>query len=559
MAISESMPTDEAIEIRVKDVGVFTIQPGITAAEFVTGLKDRVPYQVTAVIIDNGLKDLHHVMDHSCSLELVDVSSEIGARIYRRTALFMMLKACHDLFPKRKLMVKHSLSNGLYCEFLDGEAKAEQVSAIERLMKAMATSDLPINKMVVSKEEAHHIFHRQGQLERVKLFEYRDKEHVHIHEMDGYYEYFYDPMVDHTGACAQFKLLEYPPGLILQTPEIETPGEILPWIELPKLFTIYAEAKDWAEMMDIRTVAALNDIIKNGDIGDLIRINEALHEKKIAWIADQICSNPRIRVVLIAGPSSSGKTTFAQRLLIQLRVNGRKPVSISLDNYFKDREATPRDENGNYAFEDLEALKLDLFNNHLNKLIAGEETEIPVYNFKTGTTEPFGVFTKVPRGEPIIIEGIHGLNEQLTWKVPKVQKYKIFVSALTQVNIDYSNRIPTTEARLVRRIIRDERTRGYGAQATIKQWPVVRKGEEENIFPFQENADVMFNSSLVYELAVLKTMAEPLLEVIGPEYPEHVQASRNYKFFSYLRSVSPDLVPQNSILREFIGGSCFKV
>lgn len=559
MSVPENDLINEAIEIKVKNVGVYNIKPGITAAEFVNMLKDRVPNQVTAVIIDNGLKDLHHVMDRSCNLELVDVSTEVGARIYRRTATFMMLKACHDLFPKRKLMIKHSLSNGVYCEFVDGEAKAEQVAAIERLMRAMAAGDLPINKMVVSKEEAHRIFHRQGQLDRVKLFEYRDKLHVHIHELDGYYEYFYDPMVDHTGACTQFRLLEYPPGLILQTPEVETPGEIYPWVELPKLFTIYAEAKDWAEMMDIRTVAALNDVIKNGEIADLIRINEALHEKKIAWIADQICNNPRIRVVLIAGPSSSGKTTFAQRLLIQLRVNGRRPVTISLDNYFKDRDSTPRDEQGNYAFEDLDALKIDLFNDHLNKLIAGEEVELPVYNFKLGTTEPFGMFTKVPRGEPIIVEGIHGLNEKLTWKVPKVQKFKIFVSALTQLNIDYSNRIPTTEARLIRRIIRDERTRGYGAQATIKQWPLVRKGEEDNIFPFQENADVMFNSSLVYEQAVLKPLAEPLLSVIGPEYPEHVQASRNYKFFSYLRPVSPDQVPPNSILREFIGGSCFNV
>jgi uridine kinase len=321
---------------------------------------------------------------------------------------------------------------------------------------------------------------------------------------------------------------------------------------------IHKEAKDWAGMLQTPHLAALNEIIERGNIDDIIQVNEALHEKKIAYIADSICTNPEIRLVLIAGPSSSGKTSFAQRLLIQLRVNGRRPVSISMDNYFVDRLDTPRDENGDYDFESIEAMNLDLFNDHLSRLINGEEVEIPIYNFKKGCSEDRGIMIKVPAGEPIIIEGIHGINNRLTWRIPQEQKFKIYVSALTQLNLDYSNRIPTTDCRLIRRIIRDSRTRGYSALDTIKRWPSVRRGEEKNIFPYQENADVMFNSSLVYELSVLKPYAEILLEGISSEHFEHVEARRLLKFLSYFRAIEPNSIPPNSILREFIGGSWFK-
>jgi uridine kinase len=345
----------------------------------------------------------------------------------------------------------------------------------------------------------------------------------------------------------------------LQTPEPSDLNLDHPFHEQSKLFQVYQEAKAWAGMLDTPHLAALNDIIENQQIEDLIRVNEALQEKKIAQIADMIVKNPSKRLVLIAGPSSSGKTTFAQRLLIQLRVNGRRPVSISLDNYFIDQKLTPLDENGEYDFEALEALKLDLFNDHLTRLLDGEEVEMPIYSFKQGCCLEKGINISVPAGEPIIIEGIHGLNDQLTWSIPREQKFKIYVSALTQLNIDYANRIPTTDCRLIRRIIRDSRTRGYSALNTIKRWPSVRRGEEKHIFPFQENADIMFNSSLVYELAALKPLAEPLLEEITDDNREYVEARRLLKFLSYFRSISSEPIPPNSILREFVGGSWFDV
>ena len=365
-------------------------------------------------------------------------------------------------------------------------------------------------------------------------------------------------MVPSTGMIDNFTLLHYPPGIILQTPEVDRPQEIKPYIEQKKLAAVFREAKDWADMLETPHVAALNDLIASDRIDDLIRVNEALHEKKIASIADMICHDRQKRLVLISGPSSSGKTTFAQRLLIQLRVNGRRPVSISLDNYFIDRDLTPLDEHGELDFESLYALKLELFNDHLQKLIAGEEVMTPVYSFQKGCCEDQGLLIRVPAGEPIIIEGIHALNEELTPKIPHEQKFRVYVSALTQLNIDYTNRIPTTDSRLLRRMIRDSRTRGYGALQTIRRWPSVRAGEEKNIFPFQEHADVMFNTSLVYELSVLKTFAEPLLQEIAAENPEYLEAQRLLKFLSYFRPTSGDTIPPNSILREFIGGSWFK-
>jgi uridine kinase len=555
MAISK---LQEMIEVQVQDIGSYLMPAGSTAVDLLRRIDRNFKYPVTAVVIDNNLKDLHHVIENSCQVELVDTASEAGFRIYRRSATFMLLKACHDLFHDRKLMIKHSLSNGMYCEFLDGPISQADIIKIDRHMRKIVAANLPIRRMTVSKENAREIFSRQGQLDKVRLFEFRDKETVHIHELDGFYEYFYGYMVPETGMVSKFALINYSPGIVLQTPETEHPDKIEPYIEQKKLATIYRETSDWVKMLDTPHVAALNDIIKSGRIFEIVRINEALHAKKIAFIADEICKNHKTRLVLISGPSSSGKTTFAQRLQIQLKVNGKRPVSISLDNYFIDRELTPRDENNDYDFEALEALKIDLINEHLGRLIAGEEVEIPIYSFYKGRSENVGVPLRVAPGEPIIIEGIHGLNDNLTWSIPQEQKFKIYISALTQLNIDYTNRIPTTDSRLIRRIIRDSRTRGYSALETLRRWPSVRRGENRNIFPFQEKADVMFNSSLVYELAVLKPFIEPLLTEISSEVPEHVEARRLLKFVSYFRAMTPDGIPPNSILREFIGDGWFK-
>jgi len=556
-----SIPSAETntIQVQVKGKGLYQIASGISLGDFVAQLQNELPYPAVAGIIGNRLRDLYFPLDRDCEVELVDLSSEKGLKIYRRSAAFLLLKVCKDLFPERRLMIKHTLSNGTYCEFLDAVVNNVEIEQITKRMLELVAADLPIVRKQVAKEEAQMLFARQGKQDTVKILEYRDKKDVHIYELDGFYEYFYGYMVNHTGMLNKIKLLYYSPGMILQTPEPNDLNLDQPFHEQSKLFQVYQEAKAWAGMLNTPHLAAMNDIIENGQIEDLIRVNEALQEKKIAQIADMIVSNPAIRLVLIAGPSSSGKTTFAQRLLIQLRVNGSRPVSISLDNYFIDQKLTPRDENGEYDFEALEALKVDLFNDHLGRLIKGEEVEMPIYNFKQGSCLDNGIKISVPQGEPIIIEGIHGLNDQLTWSIPHEQKFKIYVSALTQLNIDYANRIPTTDCRLIRRIIRDSRTRGYSALNTIKRWPSVRRGEEKYIFPYQENANIMFNSSLVYELAALKPLAEPLLKEIGNENPEYVESRRLLKFLSYFRSISSEPIPPNSILREFVGGSWFNV
>lgn len=558
MATNECQFNSDNVEIKVKNLGSVEIASGSTLEQLSDLIKDQIPYPVMAGVVNNTLIDLYYRLDSPCEVELLDTSSEIGLAIYRRTAVFILLKACRDLYPDRRIIVQHSLSNGLYCEFSDGICTEAEAALIEAKMKEICANDIRVHKLVVSTPEACRIFDEQGQDDKVRLLKFRDKNEVHVYEIKGFYEYFYGYMASQTGLVDKFRLISYSTGLILQTPEKENPVNLRAYIPQPKLASVFREAREWAEMLQTSHLADLNDIVRRGEAGDLMRVNEALHEKKIAYIADSICRNPRIRLVLISGPSSSGKTTFAQRLLVQLRVNGRKPVSISLDNYFVDRNLTPMDENGELDFESIDALKLDLFNDHLSRLIAGETVELPIFNFKKGCCETEGLIMKVPEGEPIIIEGIHGLNDRLTAAIPREQKYKIYVSALTQLNIDNTNRIPTTDGRLIRRMVRDSRTRGHNALETIQRWPSVRRGEEKNIFPYQENADVIFNSSLVYELSVLRNYAEPLLTEIGPDVPEALEAKRLLKFLSYFRPVPGGDIPPNSILREFIGGSWFK-
>ncbi len=522
-------------------------------------LQEGRAYPIVAVIIRNTLRDLHYVLRYDCEMELVDTTCQAGLRIYRRSSTLVLLKACRELFPDRTLMIKHTLSNGLYCEFLEIPSADIEIDLIQNRMRQIVQQDLPIKRHLMENDEVRRIFMDQGQNDKVQLMRYRDKEAAHVYELDGYVEYPYGYMANRTGILGKFRLLYHPPGMVLRTPEIDDVDLVKPYREQRKLAMIHQEAKEWAEMLHVRHVSALNDMITQDKIDDLIRVNEALHEKKIAYIADTISDNPSIRVVLIAGPSSSGKTTFAQRLLIQLRVIGHHPVSVSMDNYFVDRAMTPIDEEGNYDFDSLAAVDIDLFNEQLTRLIEGEEVEIPIYNFKTGCREETGTRIRVPANEPIIIEGIHALNDQLTWSVPVKNKFKIYISALTQLNVDYSNRIPTTDSRLIRRIVRDHRTRGNPAVKTIKQWPSVRRAEEKNIFAFQENANVMFNSSLVYEMAALKLFAEPLLEAIDNDVPEHIESSRLLRFLSYFRAIPTTNIPPNSILKEFVGGSWFDV
>ncbi len=550
--------TPALIDVVVDGYGIIQVEAGSTLEQLIARLDMQDKDMVMAGMVNNNLVDLNYYLNESDQVKLITVKSDIGLRVYRRSAVFLLIVAARMEFPERKMTVKHSLSNGLLCEFVDGETNDAEVKKLETRMRTLVEMDIPIHRNTVMREQAIEIFSRQQQFDKAKLLEVREKPVVHVYELDGWYEYFYGYMVPRTGMVSNFKLINYPPGIILQTPESNNPTVIEPYVEQKQLARVFREARDWSEMLQTPHVAALNDIIANGNIEEIIRVNEALHEKKIAYIADQICQQQEARLVLISGPSSSGKTTFAQRLLIQLRVNGRRPVLISMDNYFVDRALTPRDENGDYDFESLQALKLDLFNSHLISLIQGEEVEIPIYNFKTGVCDPKGIPIKVNLGQPIIVEGIHALNDELTWLIPAEQKFRVYISALTQLNIDYSNRMPTTDSRLIRRIVRDARTRGYSAADTISRWPSVRAGEQKYIFPYQENAEVMFNSSLVYELAVLKPYAEPLLQAISPEADEYVEAKRLLKFFSYFKPISGEPVPPNSIIREFIGGSWFK-
>ncbi|MBO8158606.1 MAG: nucleoside kinase [Thermosyntropha sp.] len=545
------------LKLVVKDKGEYEVPAGITLNQFVAGIKDKLHYPVTAAIVDNQAVGLDYIFTEDAEVQLLDLTSEYGLRVYRRTAIFILLKACHDLFPEKNMIVRHSLSNGLLCEFVEGNVKPEEVKMVEERMSQLVEDDLPINRFMMNRFDAIEIFKTQNQSDKAEMLRFVDEDDICIYELDGFYEYFYGYMLPRTGMLKYFKLIPYDGGIIMQTPEMDSPLRIKPYVEQKKLASIFRESKRWAEMLETPHAAALNRLVEEGKIDEIIRINEALHEKKVALIAEEICRNDKIRLVLISGPSSSGKTTFAQRLYIQLRASGKRPITISLDDYFVDRELTPRDEKGEYDFEALEALKLDLFNEHLTRLIKGEEVEVPIFNFVKGRAEPKGRMVRLPAEEVIIIEGIHALNDKLTFSIPAEQKFKVYVSALTQLNLDNTNRIATTDARLIRRIVRDSRTRGYNARDTIKIWPSVRRGEEKNIFPFQENADIMFNTSLVYELSVLRPFAEPLLKKITFEHPEYHEARRLLKFLAHFKPVKPDGVPPNSILREFIGGSWF--
>ena len=519
---------------------------------------------ITAVKLNNLVRDLQTDICPDDKIEFIDMSEEDGVQAYQRSVLFLMMSAVNLLYPDKEVVVEHSVNNGIYCElwskdnqkYILDEAK---INCLEQKMREIIDKEKPIVKITLPREDAVALFRESQQIAKAKLIESLKQEKVSLYYSGGYYDYLYGPMLYNTKLLDKFALDFYNPGLILRTPLKKAPNEVPPARKQRKLSMILSEADRWANILKCNYVTDLNDYIKEDKIGELIRISEALHEKKIAQIADHIATDANhLRLILIAGPSSSGKTTFAQRLRIQLLVNGMNPLPISLDDYFLDREQTPKNENGDYDFESLYALDIELFNQHLLALLKGEKVEIPVYNFTTGCREWKNHKVKLAENQPIIIEGIHGLNNELTKAVPDEVKYKIYISALTQLAIDCHNRIPTTAARLIRRIVRDNQFRGATALKTIKQWSDVRAGEDKNIFPYQENADVMFNSALIYELAVLKKYAKPLLNEITSKMPEYFVAKRLVDFLDYFDDITDENdVPNNSILREFIGSSCF--
>jgi uridine kinase len=454
----------------------------------------------------------------------------------------------------------YSIGNGYYCEIegLEDGINEDLLYSVKRRMKELIWDNLPIKKVSISTDEARKRFENQGMEDKVRLFQYRRVSSCNIYSIEDYEDYHYGYMVPSTGYIKCFDLVLYRAGFVMMMPTREDPEHLTPFEPRKKLFRVLKESEDWGKMLKVDTVGALNDVIAGGGINDLMLVQEALQEKKIAEIADQVEREMK-KLVLIAGPSSSGKTTFSHRLSIQLRAHGLNPHPIALDDYFVNRSQTPRDEEGNYDFECLGAIDLKQFNEDMTRLLNGETVELPRFNFHTGEREYKGDYLTLNDGDVLVIEGIHGLNPEVTKQLPDDSKFKIYISSLTSLNIDQHNRIPTTDGRLIRRIVRDARTRGNSARDTIAMWNSVRRGEERNIFPYQEEADVMFNSALFFELAVIKSYAEPLLFAIPHDVPEYQEAKRLLKFLDYFLGVSSEAVPTNSILREFIGGSCFHV
>lgn len=548
------------IKVNVEKEGTFEFEKGISLEEISKKFQEKTPYQIVGAIVDNQLKELSYSLTEDCDLKFIDEFSPIGARIYQRSLSFVFIRACMELLSGCKVSVEHSLSKGLYCEVhYKREINEKDTARIEQRMREIIEEDVPLTKSRIPVDEAIDIFKEYGQMGKVNLMKYREKPYINIYECGWLKNYFYGYMVPSTGYLKKFKLKFYKPGIIIQLPRKESNGDIPKFEEQPKLFRVFRETENWARILEIDHVASLNDLIVTKKEGEFIRIAEALHEKKIANIADSITEHiDEKKLILIAGPSSSGKTTFSKRLEIQLKVNGLKPVSISLDDYFVDREDTPLDENGEYDFEALHAIDIELFNDHLERILWGEEVEIPTFNFHLGKREYRGHKIKIEKDQPLILEGIHCLNDELTKSIPKDKKFKIYISALTQLNIDEHNRIPTTDTRLIRRLVRDSKYRSNDANRTFSLWPSVRRGEERNIFPFQEEADVMFNSALFYELSVLKKYAEPLLRQVDTTSPYHAEAKRLLKFLNYFVSLEREEdIPRTSILREFIGGGSF--
>lgn len=517
-----------------------------------------------ALVTENGkIRELIKPAVKDCELTFLTTGDNIGHKTYVRTATMMLVKAIYDVLGKdmvKKAKVEFAIGQGYYCRLkMDEKLTDRHVKLVGDRMRELADKDLPITKKSYPIDEAMEIFRNNQMEDKEKLFRYRRSSFVNIYCLDGFYDYYYGYMLPSTGYLKYFDVMLYENGILLLLPSMEAPNKIEYFEPKEKFFHTLMTSANWGEMMGIDSVGDLNDTICNGQIHDMILVQEALQERRIGEIAEEIVNKGNVKFVLIAGPSSSGKTTFSHRLSIQLRTYGMIPHPIALDDYFVNREDTPRDANGDYNFECLEAIDIKKFNEDMNRLLKGETVELPQFNFKLGKREYHGNFKKLGPEDILVIEGIHGLNPATTFSLPNESKFKIYISALTSINVDEHNRIPTTDGRLLRRMVRDARTRGTCAKRTIEMWPSVRRGEEQYIFPFQESADEMFNSVLIYELAVLKQYAEPLLFGIKKGEPEYYEAKRLLKFLEYFQGIDSKNVPSNSICREFIGGSYFNV
>ena len=550
-------------QITVMGGPVFSVPEGTTYEQVSKNYAHLFKAPIVLAKMNHTLKELNYKIRESGDIQFYDLTNPEGRRVYIRSVSFLMIKAVKDVLGlDTKVVVENSLKKNYYCEIHKPGVTVDEplLEKIEGRMRQLVEEDALITKSVYTREQATELVLRFHMEDKAKLFRYRRSSNITLYHLDGFYDYFYGYMVPSCGYLKGFRLTPYENGFLILFPSANEPENIEDMIHLEKITAVFMEQSRWCQLMKVKNVSDLDDVIANGEFGNLVRINEALHEKKIAQIADKITEKAdKVKIVLIAGPSSSGKTTFAQRLCVQLRVNGILPHVISLDDYFINRDQTPVNERGEHDFESIYALDLPLFNDHLQKLIAGERIELPYYNFVTGKREYRGKTMKLDKGEIVVIEGIHGLNDLLTSQVPAENKFKIFISAMTQLNVDDHNCISTSDSRLIRRIVRDYQFRGNSAQQTIATWPNVTSGEAKNIFPYQENADVVFNSATIYEICVLKQYIEPLLFHIDPSLPEFVTAKRIIKFLDYFLCAGSECIPNNSIIREFIGGSVFHV
>ena len=514
--------------------------------------------KVVGCKFNNEIKNLNFEINKNGTIELIDLTDKDGMRIYKRGLIYVISKAFKELYDDVKITIDYQLFHSMYCTCDNVEINEEVIKNVKKKVDEIIEKDLPIVRRVMTKEEAIEFYKKENTLKGKLQLDLKRKKGVTLYYCEDYYNYFYGVLPISTGFITKYDISKYNGGFLVRYPNEAHPNKLIDFEETPKLFKTLKHYEDVHKVLDINTLYKLNTIVKKGNIKDYILLDEALHEKEIARIADEVAKNRNIKLVTIAGPSSSGKTTFAKRLEIQLKINGIKPKIISVDDYFVERKDTPRDKKGNYNFESIDAIDKTLLNNNIMKLLNGEEIDAPTFDFHVGTKRYLGNKMKLEKNEILIMEGIHCLNDELTYLIPKENKFKIYISALTVLNIDYYNRISTTDTRLIRRIVRDHQFRGYSAEHTLKMWPSVNKGEIENIFRFQEEADSMFNSSLIYELSVLKTFAMPLLKEIKEDSPVFSEAKRLYSMLSYFEPINKNQVPQNSLLREFIGGSIFE-
>ena len=554
------MAMKQVIQIRCKNnKKIVNVNIGSTLSDVLNEINLKMPYGPVCAKVNNKVEGLHYRLYHKKDVEFLDMTSGSGSRNYTRSVFFVLCKAVKDIWPKSHVVIDIPVSNGYYCDLRIGRPVTEEdVAKVKARMDEIIAAAMPIRRHESVTEKAIKLFSDLGDTAKVKLLQTTGRLYTTYYEIDGYYDFYYGSLLTNTKQIYLYGLDKYYDGMLLRIPTLKDPSILPEMIRQDKLFEIFKEHHHWQDVMEIRTVGDFNNAVATDHSIDLINISEALQEKKIAHIADEIAKRKGVKLILLAGPSSSGKTTTCKRLSIQLIANGLRPLQISLDDYFVDRELSPRDEKGDYDFESIHALNLKLINEQFNALFHGEEVELPRYDFPTGKSVKSGNKLKMEDNNVLVVEGIHALNPELTAQIPEELKYRVYVSALTTILLDDHNYIPTTDNRLLRRIIRDYKYRGVDARETIRRWPSVRAGENKWIFPFQENADVMFNSAMLFELAVIKQQAEPLLEQVPENCPEYSEAYRLLKFLKYIKPIPNTDIPPTSLLREFLGGSSFK-